>query len=78
MNKWIDEGKMTRGKQILVHIIEAEDVISKLPNSSKLNGDWDFLSYLHDIGRRRTEDWLQSNFDRLGAESSIDLQTNFL
>jgi NTE family protein len=78
VNKWIDEGKMTRGKQILVHIIEAEDVISELPNSSKLNGDWDFLSYLHDIGRRRTEDWLASNFDRLGVESSIDLQTNYL
>jgi NTE family protein len=28
VNKWIDEGKMTRGKQILVHIIEAEDVIT--------------------------------------------------
>lgn len=78
VNKSIDQGKMTGGKQILVHIIEAEDVISELPNSSKLNGEWDFLLYLHDVGRRRTEDWLASNFDRLGVESSIDLQTKYL
>jgi NTE family protein len=78
VNKWIDQGKMTGGKQILVHAINAEDVISGLPHSSKLNGDWDFLMYLHDIGRRRTADWLASNFDRLGVDSSIDLQTNYL
>jgi NTE family protein len=78
VNKWIDQGKMTGGKQILVHVINAADVISGLPNSSKLNGDWDFLMYLHDIGRSRTADWLLSNFDRLGVESSIDLQTNYL
>jgi NTE family protein len=78
VNKLIDQGKMTGGKQILVHIIEAADVISKLPHSSKLNGDWDFLLYLHDVGRRRTGDWLASNFDRLGVESSIDLQTEYL
>ncbi len=78
VNKLIDQGRMTGGKQILVHIIEAEDVIGELPNSSKLNGDWNFLLYLRDIGRRRAEDWLASNFDRLGVESSIDLQTKYL
>jgi NTE family protein len=78
VNKWIDQGKMTGGKQILVHVINAEDVISRLPNSSKLNGGWDFLMYLHDVGRRCTADWLVSNFDHLGVESSIDLQTNYL
>ena len=78
VNKLIDQGRMTGGKQILVHIIEAEDVIGELPNSSKLNGDWNFLLYLYEIGRRRTEDWLASNFDRLGVESSIDLQTKYL
>jgi NTE family protein len=78
VNKWIDQGKMSGGKQILVHVIDGEDVISGLPNSRKLNGDWDFLMYLHDVGRRRTADWLASNFDCLGVESSIDLQTNYL
>jgi NTE family protein len=78
VNQLIDQGRMTGGKQILVHEIEAEDVISELPNSSKLNGDWDFMMYLHDVGRRHADDWLASNFDRLGVESSVDFQTEYL
>jgi NTE family protein len=78
VNQWIDQGKMTSGKEILTHIIEAADEMSNLPHSSKLNGDWEFLLYLHGLGRRRAEDWLASNFDRLGIESSIDLQTRYL
>jgi NTE family protein len=78
VNRLIDQGKMTGGKQILIHEIEAEEVISELPNSSKLNGDWDFLSYLHATGRKHADDWLASTFDRLGVESSVDLQVEYL
>jgi NTE family protein len=78
VNKLIDQGKMTGGKRILIHSIEAKEIISDLPNSSKLNGDWNFLSHLHDGGRRRAEDWLVSNFNRLGIESSIDVQAEYL
>jgi NTE family protein len=78
VNKLIDQGRMTGGKQILVHVIEAEDAIGELPNSSRLNGGWDFLLHLYDIGRRRSEHWLASNRSRLGVESSVDLQTKYL
>ena len=78
VNRLIDRGQMTGGKQILVHLIEADDVISELPNTSKMNGDWDFLLHLHDIGRRRANDWLVSEFDHLGVESSIDFETKYL
>ena len=43
-----------------------------------MNGDWDFLLHLHDLGRKRADDWLASNFDRLGIEPSIDFQTKYL
>ena len=69
---------MTGGKQILVHVIEADDVIRELPNTSKMNGDWDFLLHLHDIGRRRANNWLVSEFDHLGVELSIDFETKYL
>jgi NTE family protein len=46
--------------------------------SSKMNGDWGFLSHLHAIGRKRADDWLIANFDRLGAESSVDMLTKYL
>jgi len=78
VNKLIDQRKMIGGKQILIHGIEAEDVISDLPNSSKLNGDWNFLLHLHDIGRRHADDWLVSNFSRIGIESSVDVQAEYL
>jgi NTE family protein len=78
VNKLVEEGKTTDGKQMLVHLIEAEDMMSALANSSKMNGDWDFLLHLRDIGRQRADDWLASNFDRLGVESTIDLETKYL
>jgi NTE family protein len=78
VNELISQGQMTGGKQILVHAVEAEDVIAKLSNTSKMNGDWDFLLHLHDTGRRRADDWLASNLDRIGIESSIDFQTKYL
>jgi NTE family protein len=74
----IDEGKIVDGKRILVHTIDGEDIIGALPNSSKLNGDWDFLRHLHKIGRERADEWLRSNFDRLGVETTIDLQSKYL
>jgi NTE family protein len=43
-----------------------------------MNGDWDFLLHLHNIGRRRADDWLAVNFDRLGVESSISLESKYL
>jgi NTE family protein len=78
MNKLIDDGRMPGGKKMLIHVIEAEDVMSELPVSSKMNGDWGFLSRLHAIGRKRADDWLIANFDRLGAESSVDMLTKYL
>ena len=78
VNKLIGQGKTSYGKEIFVHVVEAEDAISKLPNSSKLNGDWDFLLYLRDLGRRRAEEWLTSNFSCLGVKSSIDWRAKYL
>ena len=78
VSQLIDDGKIADGKRVLLHAIDGEDVIGALSNSSKLNGDWDFLRYLHDIGRERAGEWLQSNFHRLGVETTIDLQSKYL
>jgi NTE family protein len=78
VNEWIDQGKMTGGKEIFVHTVDAADEMNKLPHSSKLNGDWEFLVHLRDIGRRCAQNWLASDFDRVGVETSIDLHTEYL
>ncbi len=74
----IDDGKMPGGKRMLMHLIEAEDVIRDLSGSSKMNGTWKFLTHLHNIGRERADQWLTANFDRLGVESTVDLAAKYL
>ena len=77
VNKRVDEGKMAGGKLMLIHVIEAEDVIREFPGSSRLNNNWDFLSHLYEIGRVRTDQWLAANFDDLGKKSTIDLEEKY-
>ena len=78
VTKMIDDGKMTDAKRMFIHLIEAEDVISKLSGSSKMNADWKFLMHLFNIGRERADQWLAANFDRVGIESTVDVQTKYL
>ena len=49
VSKLIDEGKITDGslKRMLIHAIDADDVMQGLGPMSKLNADWDFLMHLH-------------------------------
>jgi len=77
VTKLIDDGKIVGGKRMLIHTIDGEDVIGAFSNSSKMNADWDFLLHLHKIGRQRADNWLKSNFDRLGVETTIDLQSKY-
>jgi NTE family protein len=60
-----------------VHLIEAEDLIRELDWSSRLNGDWGFLTHLHALGRRRADKWLAANFDCVGVKSTVDLQAKY-
>jgi hypothetical protein len=34
--------------------------------------------HLHQIGRERAEAWIESSFDRLGKESSVDIRARYL
>jgi NTE family protein len=76
-NKLIEQGRMSGGKLMLVHVIEAEEVIRTFSWTSRLNADWDFLLHLHDMGRARANQWLEANFDRIGMESTVDLDKKY-
>ncbi len=65
-------------KRILVHAIAADDIMSELGAASKLNGDWEFLTYLRDQGRDHADKWLAANFDRLGRTSTVDIRKEYL
>jgi hypothetical protein len=73
-----NDGKLIGGKRIHVHLIEAEDVISKLAASSKMNAEWRFLTYLFNVGRERADKWLSDNFDSIGSKSTIDLDDKYM
>ncbi|HTO83198.1 MAG TPA: patatin-like phospholipase family protein [Methylomirabilota bacterium] len=80
VTKLIDDGPsgLRRLKRMLIHSIAADEIMSKLGVASKLNGDWDFLTYLRDAGRQHADAWLATNFDRLGRRSTIDIRKEYL
>jgi NTE family protein len=78
VTQMIDEGKLTGGKRMYIHLIEAEDIIRDLAGSSKMNADWKFLMHLFEIGRERADKWLAANYNQIGAETSVDLKARYL
>ena len=78
VTQMIDEGKLSGGKRMFIHLIEAEDIIRDLAGSSKMNAEWRFLTYLFELGRERADKWLAENFDRIGAETTVDLKARYL
>jgi NTE family protein len=78
VTKLIDDRKLIGGKRIHVHLIEAEDVISKLAASSKMNAEWRFMTYLFSIGRERADKWLTDNFGSIGSKSTVDLDDKYM
>lgn len=54
--------------------IDAEDVMKSLRAGSKLDISWPFLTRLKNLGRERTGQWLDENFDHIGHASTLDLQ----
>ncbi|HEX6142672.1 MAG TPA: patatin-like phospholipase family protein [Geminicoccaceae bacterium] len=80
VTRLIDEGRLERGhyKRMLIHMIEADEALKPLGASSKANVERDFLLHLKGIGRTACTDWLKRNLDRLGVESTVDLEATWL
>ncbi|MGI9417731.1 MAG: patatin-like phospholipase family protein [Geminicoccaceae bacterium] len=80
VTKLIDEGTLDPKvyKRLNVHAIDAEAEMARLSVSSKLNADEGFLRTLFDLGREQATTWLQKNVDKVGVESSIDIEARFL
>jgi NTE family protein len=80
VTKLIDEGKITDMslKRMLIHAIEADDVMERLGPASMLNADWDFLAHLRDTGRARADTWLKAHLPMVGVESTVDIRAKYL
>jgi NTE family protein len=78
--KLIDEGRVKQGEmhRVLIHAIGVDDVMRDLGVASKLNAEWGFLVHLRDIGRERTQAWIERNFESLGVKSTVDIESTYL
>jgi NTE family protein len=80
INHLVDSGFNEGGrlKKILIHCIDAEDEMSNLGVSSKLNVGREFLRWLFELGRKQADDFLRDHFDKIGTESSTTIEQRFL
>jgi len=74
----LDMGKSLNLKRMFIHAISSDEVMVGLSAASKLNADWAFLTDLRDSGRERAGQWLEQNFERIGKQSSVDIQASYL
>ncbi len=79
ISRLLDEGSLdaNRYRKMLVHLISGEDELKAFNASSKMNPEWSFFIKLHDIGWRKAGTWLDRNFDSLGHEPTLDLQSMY-
>jgi NTE family protein len=79
VTKLVDSGFTAGGRlnRVFIHTIDGEDLLSRLGVSSKLNADWAFLQHLHQAGRDAADKWLREHWDKIGVESSTDIEGKF-
>ncbi|PVE22073.1 patatin [Microvirga sp. KLBC 81] len=75
VRRLIDEGKLSTDeyKRVLMHRIHGGAQLDIYAASSRLNARWDFFKKLKNLGRAAARDWLATNFQALGRESTLDL-----
>jgi len=80
VTKLIDNGFDDNGrlKRMLIHTIDAEEMVCQLGVSSKVNAEWAFLQTLFEAGRERADTFLEQHYDQIGRESSTRIEDKFL
>ena len=80
VTRLIEQGKVKASemKQMLIHSIRDDEMMTAHSVASKLSPDWQFLCGLKDSGSNVTERWLRANFAAIGTRSSVDLEAEFL
>ncbi|MCA1404000.1 patatin-like phospholipase family protein [Ensifer sp. IC3342] len=68
----VEDEEGARWASMRIHRV-ASDTMTDLGYSSKLNAEWEFLTMLHNEGRRSAEAFLDAHGDDLGHRSSLDL-----
>ena len=75
---WLKERFRSKLKNVLIHSVRADKVLSDLSVASKLALDWPFLTDLFERGRAAGALWLDAHYADLGRRQSVDLHAEFL
>ena len=80
VNRLVDRGFDEGGRlrKVLIHCIDAEEEMSDLGVSSKLNVQRNFLEWLFELGRSRADAFLREHFEKIGNVSSTSIEQRFL
>lgn len=72
----IDKGRLSTKtyKRLNMHRIAGGEALQALSPSSKLNAEWEFLTYMRDLGREAARQWLETHFADIGERSTLDLK----
>jgi NTE family protein len=75
LNKLIARGalKVPEYKQVYLHSIADEKNLRPLGFNSKSNTAWDFLAYLHSLGRNAANAWLKTDGGKIGRKTSANM-----
>lgn len=80
VTRLIDEGLVSPKaglRKIRTHAIAPPADDPGYRAEERFNGEWWFFERLRDHGRRIADAWLASSFDKLGRESSLDIEASF-
>ncbi|HRN83372.1 MAG TPA: patatin-like phospholipase family protein [Hyphomicrobium sp.] len=74
LRKVVDAGNTegARWARMRIHLVR-NGLMSDLGYSSKLNAEWDFISWLHGEGRKAADEFLARDGKHIGKRSSVDL-----
>jgi NTE family protein len=76
VQRMLEAGRLEqpRYRRIFLHTIEDEERMRAFKLSTKFNGEWDFLCTLRDYGRDAADRFLRESFDKVGRESTLDIE----
>ena len=65
-------------RRINLHAILGGQALRELSLESKFDTRWTFLKQLRETGRSFADTWLETCYDRVGKDSSVDVREEFL
>ena len=79
VSKLVETGALNDDRYVAVrfHQISAEDELAEMGALSKMNTERSVLEHLHQLGYETADKWITDNFDRIGWESTIDLEERY-